>query len=270
MFNNVLTFFIACYAALSLALKIRTMSVIGQNIVHDLRADLFKHLQKLPYSFYDNHETGRIMTRLTSDLFEICELVGIKSEYLEKSPFDLSGGEKRRVAVAGVISMEPEILILDEPTNHLDIASREILEDALSGYDGTIFCVSHDRFLVNKLATRILVFDDGDIRSFEGTYEDYANALDSQKQNTEKPQKKVNEYQLRKEQESLERKRKTRIRKLEEEIEQIENEKNEVQSILDLPETAADYEKLIELTEKLNALNERQETLYEEWMEINL
>ena len=190
-------------------------------------------------------------------------------EDIEKKMCDLSGGERARVALLELMLKKPNLLILDEPTNHLDIASREVLEEALSGYDGTIFCVSHDRFLVNKLATRILVFDNGDIRSFDGRYEDYAVSLENQKQQTEKPQKKINEYQLRKEQESLERKRKTRIRKLEEEIEQIEDRKNEIQAVLDLPETAADYEKLIELTEELNSLNVRQEELYEEWMEIN-
>ena len=217
------------------------------------------------YEVYDKFPTMTV-----PELRKYLGAFRFSGEDIDKKMCDLSGGERARVALLELMLKKPNLLILDEPTNHLDIASREVLEDALSGYDGTIFCVSHDRFLVNKLATRILVFYDGDIRSFEGTYEDYASALDSQKQKTEKPQKKVNEYQLRKEQESLERKRKTRIRKLEEEIEQIENEKNEVQSILDLPETAADYEKLIELTEKLNALNERQETLYEEWMEINL
>lgn len=190
-------------------------------------------------------------------------------EDIDKRMCDLSGGERARVALLELMLKKPNLLILDEPTNHLDIASREVLEDALSGYDGTLFCVSHDRFLVNKLATRILIFDDGIIKSFEGSYEDYAASLNTTVQKTEKPQKKPNEYQLRKEQESLERKRKTKIKRLEEEIEAIENEKNEIQAILDLPETAADYEKLLELTEKLNYLNEKQEELYEEWMEIN-
>ena len=90
---------------------------------------------------------------------------------------ELSGGERARVALLELMLKKPNLLILDEPTNHLDIESREVLEDALSGYDGTLFCVSHDRFLVNKLATKILIFDNGDIKSFVGSYDDYAQSL---------------------------------------------------------------------------------------------
>lgn len=165
---------------------------------------------------------------------------------------------------------KPNLLILDEPTNHLDIESREVLEDALASYDGTLFCVSHDRFLVNKLATKILVFDNGNIKSFDGSYDDYAQSLlSSPVQKSEKNEKKPNEYLLRKERESLERKRRSKIKRLEEQIETTENEKNNIQAILDLPETSADYEKLILLTNQLNELNEKQEELYGEWLELN-
>ncbi|MBQ8210841.1 MAG: ABC-F family ATP-binding cassette domain-containing protein [Clostridia bacterium] len=182
---------------------------------------------------------------------------------------ELSGGERARIALLELMLKKPNVLILDEPTNHLDIASREVLEDALSDYDGTLFCVSHDRFLVNKLATRILILDRGNITSFDGSYEDYAASLAMPEKTVQKAEKKPNEYQLRKEKESLERKRKTRIRRLEEEIETIENKKNEIQSILELPDTAADYEKLMQLTAELNELECKQEELYEEWMELN-
>ena len=182
---------------------------------------------------------------------------------------ELSGGERARVALLELMLKKPNVLILDEPTNHLDIESREVLEDALSGYDGTLLCVSHDRFLVNKLATRILILNKGGVTSFDGSYDDYAESLAAPEKTVQKTEKKPNEYQLRKEKESQERKRKTRIKRLEEEIESIENQKNEIQSILELPETAADYEKLMSLTEQLNNLEIKQEELYEEWMEIN-
>jgi ATP-binding cassette subfamily F protein 3 len=165
---------------------------------------------------------------------------------------------------------KPNLLILDEPTNHLDIASREVLEDALTDYDGTLFCVSHDRFLVNKLATKILILDKGNLTVCDGNYDDYINTLNTPEIKTEKKEKKPNEYQLRKEKESLERKKKTRIKRLEEEIEQTENEKKDIQAMLDLPETAADYEKLIELTNKLDELSNRHDILCEEWLELNL
>ena len=207
--------------------------------------------------------------------FTISQLRGIlgafrfRGEEIEKKMCDLSGGERARTALLELMLRKPNLLILDEPTNHLDIASREVLENALEGYDGTLFCVSHDRFLVNKLATKILILDNGNLTSFDGNYDDYAASINTENLPKEKKEKKPNEYQLRKEKESLERKRKTRIKRLEEEIEQIENEKNEVENQLADPANTSDYQKLAELTEKLNELNLKQETLYDEWLELN-
>lgn len=192
-----------------------------------------------------------------------------RGDDINKKMCDLSGGERARTALLELMLKRPNLLILDEPTNHLDIASREVLEEALSGYDGTLFCVSHDRFLVNKLATKILILENGNLISFDGNYDDYAASLNNEKAPDEKKEKKPNEYQLRKERESQERKKKTRIKRLEEEIENTENEKNDVQAILELRETSADYEKLMELTNKLDELTQKQEELYEEWLELN-
>ncbi len=192
-----------------------------------------------------------------------------RGDAIEKRMCELSGGERARTALLELMLRKPNLLILDEPTNHLDIASREVLEDALSGYDGTLFCVSHDRFLVNKLATKILILENGELKSFEGNYDDYMNSLNNVEIKTEKKEKKPNEYQLRKERESLERKKKTRIKRIEEEIEAAENEKDQIQTQLESPETAADYELLMELTNKLDELTKKQENLYEEWLELN-
>lgn len=206
--------------------------------------------------------------------FTISELRGFlgafcfRGDEINKKMSELSGGERARTALLEMMLKKPNLLILDEPTNHLDIVSREVLEDALLDYDGTLFCVSHDRFLVNKLATRILILKNGELTEFDGSYSDYVESL-SAPVKTARQEKKPNEYQLRKERESQERKRKTRISRLEDEIEQIENEKETVQNELADPSTAADYEKLIELTEKLNNLNCRQEELYSEWLELS-
>ncbi len=207
--------------------------------------------------------------------FSVPELRGylgafkFRGDAINKKMSELSGGERARVALLELMLKKPNVLILDEPTNHLDIASREVLEDALSDYEGTLFCVSHDRFLVNKLATKILVLNKGILTSFDGTYDDYAAFLSVPEMPEKKTEKKPNEYQLRKEKESLERKKRTRIKRLEEDIESLENEKDKIQSSLELPETIADYEKLLELTEKLGMINKKQESLYEEWMELN-
>lgn len=182
---------------------------------------------------------------------------------------ELSGGERARIALLELMLKKPNVLILDEPTNHLDIASREVLEEALSSYDGTLLCVSHDRFLVNKLATKIIILKNGSLISIDGSYDDYTATLDSAEKTAPKTEKKPNEYQLRKEKESLERKKKTRIKRIEEEIEAIETRKNEIQQILELPETSADYEKILQLTEELDSLECKQEELYGEWLELN-
>ena len=212
---------------------------------------------------YDKYPSHTI-----SELRSFLGAFNFRGEDINKKMNELSGGERARTALLELMLKKPNLLILEEPTNHLDIASREVLEDALAEYDGTILCVSHDRFLVNKLATRILILNNGELTSFDGSYDDYAASL-SVPEKTVKTEKKPNEYQLRKERESLERKKKTRIKRLEEEIENTENERNEVQRILENPETAADYEKLLELTSKLEELNQKQETLYEEWLELN-
>ncbi len=192
-----------------------------------------------------------------------------RGEDIEKKMNKLSGGERARIALLELMLRKPNLLILDEPTNHLDIASREVLEDALLDYDGTLFCVSHDRFLVNKLATKLLILRNGTLTSFDGNYDDYTATLQDSLKKETKTEKKPNEYQLRKERESLERKKKTRIKRLEEEIEQTEAEKTEVETLLASPETAADYEQLLSLTQRLDTLNQKQEELYAEWMELN-
>ncbi len=192
-----------------------------------------------------------------------------KGDDIYKVMSELSGGERARTALLELMLKKPNVLILDEPTNHLDIMSREVLEDALFQYDGTIICVSHDRFLVNKLATRILILENGNLSSFEGSYDEYVQSISVPDKKPEKTEKKPNEYQLRKQQESEQRKLKTRISRLEKEIEDTEEEKSKIQSLLQAPETAADYEKLVELTEKLDEINRKQDLLYEEWESLS-
>lgn len=193
---------------------------------------------------------------------------GFKGDDISKKMQELSGGERARVALLELMMKKPNLLLLDEPTNHLDISSRESLESALTDYDGTVFCISHDRFLINRLATRILVMRNGEIKSFDGNYDDYIASLPNGEAKA-KAKKKPNEYKMRKERESLERKRLTKIKRLEEEIAKAEDEKEALQKILDLPETSSDYEKLLETTTRLDEINKRQEELYGEWLELN-
>ena len=205
--------------------------------------------------------------------FTITQLRGYLAGFLfrgddiNKLMSELSGGERARVALLELSFSHPNLLILDEPTNHLDIESREVLEDALENYDGTMLCVSHDRYFINRIATKILAFDGANIEPFEGNYDDYVNKVMSEQTAKAPAEKKVNEYQLRKERESAQRKRQTKIKKLEQSIAELDVQKEDIQSQLD--ESSSDYESILALTSRLDELTKQQELLYEEWMNLS-
>lgn len=185
---------------------------------------------------------------------------------------NLSGGEKARAALLKLMLSGANLLLLDEPTNHLDIASREALESALSEYDGTLLIVSHDRYFVNKLSTRILSLEQDGITSYPGDYDTYLESMANRtvngvnaEQKTEKV--KVNDYKLRKERESNKRKLRTRLTRCEEEIGSTEEEIEELNSLLQTPEVSADYERVLEMTESLKSLHEKLEKIYSDWEE---
>lgn len=186
---------------------------------------------------------------------------------------DLSGGEKARVALLKLMLGGYNLLLLDEPTNHLDITSREALEDALLGYDGTMLIVSHDRYFINKLSTRILRLGKTGIEEFGNDYDEYLARLEKLKSEVviqKEKAPKVDNYKLRKERESEKRKLNTAFKRCEENIEKTENLIAETQAEIENPETSADYEKIIELTAKLDELNNSLEQLYEDWENIQL
>ena len=183
----------------------------------------------------------------------------------------LSGGERAKISLLKIMLKKPNVLILDEPTNHLDITSREVLENALCDFDGTLLVVSHDRYFINKLSSRIVHLTHNGAVTIDGNYESYLAFRENQQINEEKTAEKkpvVNDYKLRKEQASLERKRKTRINKIEIEIAELEELACELQNTLQSPEVTADYEKLLSVTEKLDETKNKLETLYAEWEEL--
>lgn len=189
-----------------------------------------------------------------------------------KSVSSLSGGERAKLSLLKIMLSKPNVLILDEPTNHLDISSREVLENALTNFNGTLIIVSHDRYFINKLATKLVFLTrDGPVK-INGNYDDYLNYknnfFENEKEIFNENKTKINNYKLKKEQASNERKRLTQIRKTEEEIEVKENEMNEIQSRLSNPEITANYTELLELTERLNALKSEIDSLYEFWESI--
>ena len=182
----------------------------------------------------------------------------------------LSGGEKAKLCLLKLMLSGSNVLLLDEPTNHLDIPSREVLEAALSDFDGTIICISHDRYFINKLSTKIYRMTPDGFDKFDGDYNDYAEAvLAKAKEKPKKAETKVNLYKLRKERDSEMNKLKGKIKRLEADIDRLDEEISEYNAILSSPETAANYEKIIEFTNKLDEATENQLVLMDEWETCN-
>lgn len=178
-----------------------------------------------------------------------------------------SGGERARVALLKLMLGGFNFLLLDEPTNHLDSSSREELENTLLNYEGTMLIVSHDRYFINKLATRILELTPNGINNYSGNYEYYLDHR-VEPQQVQKQQKKesptVNTYKLKKEQAANLRKLKTKMTKLEAEIEETENAVAEVEAAMS---DGVPYEELMELSSKLDALTKKRDDLYTQWEE---
>lgn len=212
----------------------------------------------------------RFPTKSVPELRGYLGAFSFRNDDIEKLMCDLSGGERARIALLILILKKPNFLILDEPTNHLDFRSREVLEEALSEYEGTILCVSHDRYFVNRIASKIMYFDGERVLSFDGNYDDYISYISEKPlEKTDKAPKKVNEYKLRKELESLERKKKTRLQKLEVLLSEAQTERDELNALLSTPEIAADFEKVMELTKKLEEKNSAIEEMETEWLELS-
>lgn len=184
---------------------------------------------------------------------------------------ELSGGERARLMLLKLMLKKANFLLLDEPTNHLDIQSREMLEDALSEYDGTIFAISHDRYFINKLANRILLMENEVVMSFPGNYSYYLekygeeNKADGSGGKEKSTTSGKEDYLRRKQLESEQRKRKNRLEQLERDIEALENDIEAAKAELEKPETASDYVKCAEISQKLDEMNETLLSYYSEW-----
>lgn len=184
----------------------------------------------------------------------------------------LSGGEKGRVSLAKLMLSHANFLILDEPTNHLDIHSKEILESAMNAYTGTILYVSHDRYFINKTATRILEISSNGLTSYPGNYQDYLAQKEKEKiakqQTTEKTENVTTSklsWQQQKEEQAKQRKKENRLKKVEEQITELEECQEELSSQMALPENSTDPAKLLELSNEQSKIASSLKKLYEEW-----
>ena len=198
---------------------------------------------------------------------------------------DLSGGERGRVSLAKLVLSNANFLILDEPTNHLDIMSKEILEDALNGYEGTILYVSHDRYFINRTAHRILDLTEGQFVSYVGNYDYYLEKHDTvmaaieasapqsaDADNTIAAKAAESEVKLdwkaQKEEQARLRKKENDLKKCEEKIAELEERISEIDTEMSDPAIGTQVAKLQELTKEQAACQEQLEKLYEQWEEL--
>lgn len=198
---------------------------------------------------------------------------------------DLSGGERGRVSLAKLVLSNANFLILDEPTNHLDIMSKEILEDALNGYEGTILYVSHDRYFINRTAHRILDLTEGQFVSYVGNYDYYLEKHDTvmaaieastpqsaDADNTAAAKAAESEVKLdwkaQKEEQARLRKKENDLKKCEEKIAELEERISEIDTEMSDPAIGTQVAKLQELTKEQAACQEQLEKLYEQWEEL--
>lgn len=195
-----------------------------------------------------------------------------KGEDVFKEISVLSGGEKSRLSLLKLMLSKSNFLLLDEPTNHLDMQSREVLEEALKNYTGTVLFISHDRYFLNKVATEIMELTDNGIDIFKGSYayyiknkqvrdfdKDIEENIDTEKNETK------NHWVLRKEEKAALRKQEKRLVDIENEIHTIENRLNEIDLLLASPEVFSDHVKCHELNTEALTLKNKIEKLYDEW-----
>lgn len=193
----------------------------------------------------------------------------------------LSGGERGRVSLAKLMLSEANFLILDEPTNHLDIASKEILEEALNSYTGTVLYVSHDRYFINQTATRILDLTNQSVVNYIGDYDYY---LEKKEELTEKYAPTVQEateeakeetssegrltWQQQKEEQARKRKQENELKKVEKRIEELETRDKEIDDTLVLPDVCTNVGRCAELSREKDKIQAELEELYEKWEEL--
>lgn len=191
---------------------------------------------------------------------------------------DLSGGEKARLELTKLSFKPINFLILDEPTNHLDIDSREVLENAINEFSGTVLFISHDRYFINQVATDVLDMSATGIKHYEGDYDDYLEAVnkelastagqdEQQVNSTAKPKKSSAQqsYQQSKETQRARRKLQRQVDKLEDQMASLEEQSQAIQEQMSQPEVATDIGQLADLQKQLNKLNEQSEEVELEW-----
>lgn len=247
----------------------------------------YKYGNNIQFGYYDQAQTdldpsktvidevwdrypGMTQTQVRSALAQFL----FKGDDVFKNVGKLSGGEKARVSLLKLMLSKANMLLLDEPTNHLDIHSREALENALASYGGTLLIVSHDRYLINKLADRIVWLGKTGTVNIDGNYDRYIELKEAKAQSEQAVQVKAaegkkNDYKERKERESTLRKLSGALKRCEQAIDEVGLKTAELAQQISQPEIATDYEKTSALAQEIEALKEKEEALTAEWMELS-
>ncbi|MBQ8860223.1 MAG: ABC-F family ATP-binding cassette domain-containing protein [Ruminococcus sp.] len=218
------------------------------------------------YDAYPQMDLTRVRTALGSFMF--------KGDDVFKQLSKMSGGERARVSLLKLMLKQGNLLLLDEPTNHLDTSSREALEKTLLSYGGTMLIISHDRYFINKLATRVLYMNEDGFSEYLGNYDNYLERTQAQTEEIVTVEKvenklKLNDYQLQKQMKAEERKRKTQLNKCEERIAELEKEIENLQTMMNDESVMSDYQKLSEITETLEKNQAELDECYEKWAELS-
>ena len=192
------------------------------------------------------------------------------SEDIDRQIKLLSGGEKVRLQLCKILKKGPNLLILDEPTNHMDIVGKETLENLLKAYTGTLIVVSHDRYFINKIADSLLIFENDEVKFFDGTYQEY---MQIRKDNEKDDEKNVNIKEKKTNNQYLENKERNRvqgkIKRLEKEIEEREVKVERLHEEMSSEEICTSYVKLAELQSQVDELEKEIEEKMDLWQELS-
>ena len=200
-----------------------------------------------------------------TEIRNACASFQFKGDDVFKTIDVLSGGERGRVVLMKLLLSRCNFLILDEPTNHLDIESKEVLEDALMSFEGTILFISHDRYFINKLATKVVEMTPHGSHTYTGNYSQY---LDKKTTVVKETKEKNLSYLESKKVQSMQRKHQNQIKKIEKDISLLENQIKELNAQLQDEDILNDYKKYNEVVKKIDESNQQLEELLEKWENI--
>jgi len=253
---------------------------LGQNVVVGYYDQEQQLLNPANTVLEELHSCYRLYTQ--KELRNILGSFLFRGDDVFKQVSSLSGGEKARLSLLKIMMTGANFLVMDEPTNHLDIPSKEVFESALMDFPGTLLMVSHDRYFLNKIPTRILELEASGLTEYLGQYDYYLekkallnsgneeNVKDKSASDTDKAITKTRQKELmkkKKEQERAEKKRVSDRKKLEDRIAELENRKNELHEYMCLPEVFSDPDKMRDTDVLLKNTESELEELYEKWME---